>query len=60
MFAEFFGGIVIIAVVATGFTLLSGSRELERLQREHPAPRAVKKRLIIDECPACGMAAQEP
>ncbi|HTU70299.1 MAG TPA: permease [Candidatus Baltobacteraceae bacterium] len=37
-FAEFFGGVIIIAVVATGFTLLFGADELERLRREHPSP----------------------
>ncbi|MGB8909426.1 MAG: permease [Candidatus Cybelea sp.] len=33
-FAEFFGGIIIIAVVTVGFTLLYRAGELERLQRE--------------------------
>ncbi|MFY9885785.1 MAG: permease [Candidatus Cybelea sp.] len=33
-FAEFFGGIIIIAVVTVGFTLLFRAGELERLQRE--------------------------
>jgi uncharacterized protein len=33
-FAEFFGGIIIIAVVSVGFTLLFRAGELERLQRE--------------------------
>jgi uncharacterized membrane protein YraQ (UPF0718 family) len=36
-FAEFFGGVLIIAVVATGFTLLFGRAELERLRQEHLA-----------------------
>lgn len=33
-FAEFFGGAIIIAVVAAGFTLIFGRNELERLRRE--------------------------
>lgn len=36
-FAEFFGGIIIIAVVATGFTLLFRPQELERLRLEPEA-----------------------
>ena len=36
-FAEFFGGLIIIAVVAAGFTLLFRGDALERLRREHPA-----------------------
>ncbi|MBV8372018.1 MAG: permease, partial [Candidatus Eremiobacteraeota bacterium] len=36
-FAEFFGGIIIIAIVAAGFTLLVGEDQLRRLQREHNA-----------------------
>jgi uncharacterized protein len=34
-FAEFFGGIIIIAVVTIGFTLLFAGGELERLQRDY-------------------------
>ena len=34
-FAEFFGGVIIIVVVATGFNLLVRNGELERLQAEH-------------------------
>ena len=34
-FAEFFGGIIIIAIVATGFTLFFRAGELARLQREY-------------------------
>ena len=37
-FAEFFGGIVIIIVVAFGLTVLFGAAELDRLRREHPPP----------------------
>src|SRR5690348_8806905 len=36
-FAEFFGGVIIIAVVASGLTLSIGSRELTRLQRAQMA-----------------------
>jgi len=36
-FAEFFGGIIIIAVVTIGLTLLVGNRELARLQRTYEA-----------------------
>ena len=34
-FAEFFGGIIIIAIVTTGFTLFFRGGELARLQREY-------------------------
>ncbi len=34
-FAEFFGGVIIIAIVTTGFTLLFRAGELERLQRQY-------------------------
>ncbi|MGA8533484.1 MAG: permease [Candidatus Tumulicola sp.] len=34
-FAEFFGGAIIIAIVAGGFTLLFGGDELRRLQRDY-------------------------
>jgi uncharacterized membrane protein YraQ (UPF0718 family) len=36
-FAEFFGGIIIIAIVATGFTMLFRGNDLEKLAREHHA-----------------------
>jgi uncharacterized membrane protein YraQ (UPF0718 family) len=58
-FAEFFGGIIIIAVVATGFTLLFGSRALERLQGEHSAAAAPQRAALITECPMCGMEGEE-
>jgi len=35
VFAEFFGGMIIIAVVTAGLTLLFRSKELERLQRRY-------------------------
>lgn len=54
-FAEFFGGIVIIAVVAVGLTVLLGSKELDRLRRERPSPAASAESAIVDECPICGM-----
>jgi uncharacterized membrane protein YraQ (UPF0718 family) len=53
-FAEFFGGIIIIAVVVTGFSLIFGSSELERLRREHPSPMTSEPQ-IVTECPLCGM-----
>ena len=37
-FAEFFGGVIIIAVVTVGFTLLFRAGELERLQRDQTTP----------------------
>ena len=53
-FAEFFGGIIIIAVVATGFTVLFGPRELDRLRRERPGPPAAASEGAHD-CHAHGM-----
>jgi uncharacterized membrane protein YraQ (UPF0718 family) len=54
-FAEFFGGVIIIAVVAAGFTMLVGSTELERLRREHPSPVAPRTGSLVEECPICDM-----
>ena len=54
-FAEFFGGVIIIAVVATGFTILVGTSELQRLQRESPQPAAIAAGSIVKECPICDM-----
>ncbi len=56
-FAEFFGGIIIIAIVTAGFSLLFKARELEQLAREHPSP-FVHKRAVLTECPICGMEGQ--
>ncbi len=53
-FAEFFGGVIIIAVVVTGLRLVFGREELERLRREHPSPAAAEPS-IVTECPICGM-----
>lgn len=53
-FAEFFGGIIIIAVVVTGFSLIFGSSELERLRREHPSPAAAEPEAEDDHCHHCG------
>ncbi len=53
-FAEFFGGAIIIAVVALGFTLAFRPGELERLRLEQPAPGSPDG-TIVTECPACGM-----
>ena len=52
-FAEFFGGVIIIVVVVTGFRLVFGRDELERLRRERPAPGGAPG--IVTECPICGM-----
>jgi uncharacterized membrane protein YraQ (UPF0718 family) len=54
-FAEFFGGVIIIAVVATGFTMLVGTSELQRLQRESPQPAAIAAGSIVKTCPICDM-----
>ena len=53
-FAEFFGGIIIIAVVAAGFSLLFRPQELERLRLEHPSPGPGES-AVVTECPICGM-----
>lgn len=58
-FAEFFGGLIIIAVVAIGFTLLFGSKELARLRREHPSPIQAEKGAVVTECAICGMEGEE-
>lgn len=58
-FAEFFGGLIIIAVVTTGMTTLLGTAELERLRREHPIPGASTEPAIVVECPICGMEGEE-
>ncbi|MGH7662439.1 MAG: permease [Vulcanimicrobiaceae bacterium] len=52
-FAEFFGGIIIIAVVATGFSVLFRAGELERLRLEHSLGGDGNP--IVTECPLCGM-----
>jgi len=51
-FAEFAGGIVIIAVVATGFSLLFKPGEVRRLA--DAMPQAVRPSLV-GECLQCGM-----
>lgn len=58
-FAEFFGGLIIIAVVTIGFTFLFGSKELARLRREHPSPVQAVKGAVVTECPICGMEGDE-
>ncbi|MGA3039063.1 MAG: permease [Vulcanimicrobiaceae bacterium] len=52
-FAEFFGGVIIIAVVVSGFSVIFGREELERLRRERPSPGVAPG--IVTECPICGM-----
>jgi uncharacterized membrane protein YraQ (UPF0718 family) len=49
-FAEFFGGIIIIAVVAAGFSLLFRAGELERLQRKHVDAAAEAQAAERAEC----------
>lgn len=53
-FAEFFGGVIIITVVAVGFSVLIGTRELEWLRREIPSA-ALAKGALVKECPICDM-----
>jgi uncharacterized membrane protein YraQ (UPF0718 family) len=53
-FAEFFGGIIIIAVVVAGFSILFPGDMLERLRAEHVASAAAPPALVR-ECPLCGM-----
>lgn len=57
-FAEFFGGIIIIAVVVLGFTLLFRPEELERLRQEHSLPMP-ETGTVITECPVCGMEGEQ-
>lgn len=59
-FAEFFGGILIIAIVTVGLRLLLGPGELNRLRREHPLPGAAPAAgSVVEQCPACGMEGEE-
>ncbi|MGC8485977.1 MAG: permease [Candidatus Baltobacteraceae bacterium] len=53
-FAEFFGGIIIIAVVTTGISILFKPEELEHLAREHPSP-VPDEQTLVSGCPICGM-----
>lgn len=53
-FAEFFGGIIIIAVVTAGFSIIFRPQELERLRREHPSPQR-DAQTVVTECLICGM-----
>jgi uncharacterized membrane protein YraQ (UPF0718 family) len=53
-FAEFFGGAIIIAIVAAGFTALFRPGELERLHAAHEAGLAAPP-AVVEECPLCGM-----
>jgi uncharacterized protein len=57
-FAEFFGGVLIIAVVTAGFSALFRSGELERLQSEYLNAQGPKETLV-KECPLCGMEGEE-
>lgn len=53
-FAEFFGGIIIIAVVVTGISILFSRDELERLACEHHSP-FFGEQTVGTECAICGM-----
>ncbi len=53
-FAEFFGGIIIIATVTTGFSILLKPAEMERLRHEHLSA-AADAPAVVTECPLCGM-----
>jgi hypothetical protein len=55
-FAEFFGGIIIIAVVALGVTLLFKPAEIASLAAQMP-PEAPRAR--VPECLQCGMEGDE-
>lgn len=53
-FAEFFGGVIIIAVVAAGVSVVFSRSELRAL-RESGQPSSD----VIRECPLCGMEGEE-
>lgn len=53
-FAEFFGGVVIIAVVASGVSLFFSRDELRALRAGAPGASET-----IGECPLCGMEGEE-
>lgn len=53
VFAEFFGGIVIIAVVTTGFTVLFKPESLDRLQNAYRIGDIADT--VVTECPVCEM-----
>jgi uncharacterized membrane protein YraQ (UPF0718 family) len=57
-FAEFFGGIIIIAIVTAGFSLLFKRDELERLHAEYEASIGPEPS-VVRECPLCGMEGEE-
>ncbi|MEO6912800.1 MAG: permease, partial [Candidatus Baltobacteraceae bacterium] len=56
-FAEFFGGLIIIAIVTLGISLLFSKAELARLRALAPAP-APAAGSLVSECPLCGMAGE--
>lgn len=53
-FAEFFGGVIIIAVVVTGLSALFRPETLQRLRSEHTSA-GNKAAGVVRECPVCGM-----
>lgn len=52
-FAEFFGGVIIIAFVTLGFTVLFPSGQPKHVPDDAAAPAVVR------ECPLCGMEGEE-
>ena len=54
-FAEFFGGVIIIAVVAVGFTVLVGTARLDRLQAAHAALAKPSAGSVVTTCAICDM-----
>lgn len=54
-FAEFFGGVVIIAVVSTGVSVFFSREELRALRAGTPQIESE----IVRECPLCGMEGEE-
>ena len=54
-FAEFFGGVVIIAVVVAGFTVLFRGGELARMHERFAAGLPSERPVVVDECLVCGM-----
>ncbi len=54
-FAEFFGGIVIIAIVTGGFSVLFRAGELAALRERFVADAPPERRAVVTECPLCAM-----
>ncbi len=54
-FAEFFGGIIIIAIVVAGFSLLFRAATLERFAEQARALAGSRAAEETTQCPLCGM-----